>query len=319
MKKKLLIAGKILISVGLLSLLIYRLDGEEISDALLAIDISTFVAAIAVYLAIFIVAAARWNLIGKLTGASLSGWQTLRLLLAAMFFNQVLPTSIGGDAVRAWLASRQGIGLSQSASTVILDRVAGLITLFVVMAIATPFIAPRLPEQVAYWVSLAPLFALGSVAVGLALAGRIADLIDRWSWAEPLVRLLRESRALWSGREKSVFIFLLSLAIHGLNGFSLWILARGIGVELSYLEIMAFLPPVILLMTIPVSIAGWGVREGTVVALFGLIGGPTSLGLVASILWGLAAAAAAIIAGGVWLVTKSPDETIAPEAFSPQD
>ena len=71
--------------------------------------------------------------------------------------------------------------------------------------------------------------------------------------------------------------------------------ARSIGQTLSFTELFIFVPIIMTLMIIPVSISGFGVREGAFVALFGLTGIPSSVSVSLSFLWFLSTAAASLI------------------------
>ena len=81
---------------------------------------------------------------------------------------------------------------------------------------------------------------------------------------------------------------------------------------------LGLLPIVILMVLLPLSIAGWGVREGTIVALFALLGIEPASALAVSLLWGVAIAVSAVVAGAIWGLTRSkgerlPDGEMAPD------
>ena len=63
---------------------------------------------------------------------------------------------------------------------------------------------------------------------------------------------------------------------------------------------LGILPIISLVQLVPVSIAGWGVREGTVVTLFTILGIEPSLGLLVSLIWGGAIAISALLSGAIW-------------------
>ena len=67
---------------------------------------------------------------------------------------------------------------------------------------------------------------------------------------------------------------------------------------------LGILPIISLVQLVPVSIAGWGVREGTVVTLFTILGIEPSLGLLVSLIWGGAIAISAVLSGVIWFFGK---------------
>ena len=97
----------------------------------------------------------------------------------------------------------------------------------------------------------------------------------------------------------------LSLLIHLMTAAMAWSAARAVAAQLSYLDALLLVLPVMLIVTVPISIAGWGVRETALVLAFFYAGLPESDGLLVSVLIGAAMFAVGIIGGLVWLV--SPD------------
>ena len=97
-------------------------------------------------------------------------------------------------------------------------------------------------------------------------------------------------------------MLLLSLLIHLMTAAVAWSAARAVAAQLSYLDALLLVLPVMLIVTIPISIAGWGVRESALVLAFFYAGLPESDGLLVSVLMGGAMFAVGIIGGLVWLV-----------------
>jgi uncharacterized membrane protein YbhN (UPF0104 family) len=89
-----------------------------------------------------------------------------------------------------------------------------------------------------------------------------------------------------------------------------WILALELGLNINYIIVLAFLPLISLAQLIPVSIAGWGVREGAVVSLFALMGLDPSISLVVSLLWGRSIVLAAVLSGLIWIFMRSGNENL---------
>ena len=90
----------------------------------------------------------------------------------------------------------------------------------------------------------------------------------------------------------------------------MWVLALELGLNINYIIVLAFLPIISVAQLIPISIAGWGVREGTVVSLFTLMGLDPSISLVVSLLWGSSIVLAAVLSGLVWILMRSGNENL---------
>ncbi|MEJ2374264.1 MAG: lysylphosphatidylglycerol synthase domain-containing protein, partial [Pseudolabrys sp.] len=95
----------------------------------------------------------------------------------------------------------------------------------------------------------------------------------------------------------------LSFCIQFLTAFNAWCAAHAVGADLPLLYAVFLVLPVMLVAVVPISIAGWGIREGAMVAAFGYAGLPPGDGLIVSLLYGATFLTAGIIGGLVWLTT----------------
>ncbi len=79
----------------------------------------------------------------------------------------------------------------------------------------------------------------------------------------------------------------LSIVIHILSMINIFLIGRSVGLDYDFVTFTIIVPPVILLTLVPISLAGWGVREGAMIGLFTLIGADKSIVLSMSILYGI--------------------------------
>ena len=235
----------------------------------------------------------------------MSAVHIFQINFGAMFSNQILPTSIGGDLIRIELSRQRGLSVGRATRTVILDRTTGLASLMLLL-LSTGFIMRELLPPtwpVATFQLLAAIFVAGSLIIiyyGADIEKRFSRFI-RYNW---LRQLFVEANLL--GREGFItaYAILISLIIHGLSALCLWYLTLAIGVQADYFTMLGILPIISLVQLVPVSIAGWGVREGTVVTLFTILGIEPSLGLLVSLIWGGAIAISALLSGAIWFFGK---------------
>jgi uncharacterized membrane protein YbhN (UPF0104 family) len=94
----------------------------------------------------------------------------------------------------------------------------------------------------------------------------------------------------------------LLLSVLSFVGFAVivYCLARAMQLDVRLLDCILLVPPVILVTVVPISIAGWGVREGAMVVAFGFIGVPASAAFAVSVLFGLTLAAASLPGSLIW-------------------
>jgi uncharacterized membrane protein YbhN (UPF0104 family) len=87
------------------------------------------------------------------------------------------------------------------------------------------------------------------------------------------------------------------------TALSCYVLARGVGAQLTLLDAGILIPPVVLLTAVPISISGWGVREGAMVACLGLAGVPSEQALSVSLLLGAISVILGLVGGAIWLAS----------------
>ncbi|MCM0019461.1 MAG: flippase-like domain-containing protein [Tagaea sp.] len=281
------------VSAGLIAWLATRIDLDPLRDAFATLDPAWTALALAFLLAQLVLAGLRWSRIHGRLGQRLGPRDAVELAFVGQFFNQTLPSAIGGDAVRAILAAKRGLTAGQAASGVILDRGLALIVLIALMALASPV----LPAREAAWLAGVALATLAALAAGLYLAARARRFLPSWravEWAYGVAEGLRAILA----RPR---LLLVSLIVHLGVIATFWALARALDVPAGFALCVAAVPPIVLLSTLPISLAGWGVREGAAVYVFGLAGIAAADALALSVAFGVAQIAIGLPGLALWL------------------
>lgn len=245
----------------------------------------------------------RWQIIVSHCGTALTLARALHYSIIATFFNQTLPSSVGGDAIRIWLVGKHA-DWRVAAYSVFLDRVIGVTALAVLVVACLPWTLALVRDPVGRSALL--LIGFGTIAAGLIFVGFAwtrQRILQRWSLTRHIaaaaavaVKILRTPGSLAP-------LFAYSIFIHLLTVLAAWCAARSVGANLSLLYALYLVPPVVLVAVVPISIAGWGVREGAMVATFAYAGLPQSDGLIVSLLFGAGSLAVGIVGGLAWVLT----------------
>jgi hypothetical protein len=94
------------------------------------------------------------------------------------------------------------------------------------------------------------------------------------------------------------------MTIHLLTVMTVWLIAQSILAAGQPAQLLVLVPPVMLLTTLPISIAGWGLREATMMVAFGYAGLPRADGLTVSLLYGAAIFAVGVAGGLFWILSS---------------
>jgi hypothetical protein len=97
------------------------------------------------------------------------------------------------------------------------------------------------------------------------------------------------------------------LVIHFLSILAVWCIAHALTAPLDAMDSIFLVPPVMLITMVPISVAGWGVRESAMVAALSYAGIGNSQGLLVSVLFGMGSLVLGLIGGAVWIVNLRKD------------
>jgi glycosyltransferase 2 family protein len=302
MRRILLSTIKIVISAALLYLALRK---ANFSDLASRIDVASLgwlgLAIAATFLQIFI-GVLRWRIVSAECGAPLPIRQAMRYNLIGSFFNQTLPSSIGGDAVRLWLVARAGAGWRAATYSIFVDRAIGLIALAVMIVASLPWSYQLISDPYGRSALLLVDFAALAGGVGFLILGRL-----RWPWLKTwwgthhlYACAIIANRVVFS-RKHGITIAALSIFVHVLAVVIAWCVVQSISAPVGFGQTFQLIPPVMLITMLPISIAGWGVREATMGLAFGYAGLMTNEGINISLLFGAVSFIVGAFGGLVWI------------------
>lgn len=304
MRQILLLAIRVLVSLALLFLALRGINFAGIQSRLSQINLAWIALAVLVTIFQIFLGALRWREISLLCDAPLSDLQAFRYNMIGAFFNQTLPSSIGGDAMRLWLVKRTGAGWRAATYSILTDRAVGLIALAIIIVASLPW-SYRLIGDSNGRIALVfvDLVALAG-GLGFLLLGRL-----HWTWLKRWWPT-RHAHACAVVANQVIFsprsgpkIAALSLTIHILAVVIAWCAVRSIAAAGTFEQIFLLTPPIMLITMVPISIAGWGLREATMMVAFGYAGLVQADGTVVSILFGAVYFIVGALGGLVWVLS----------------
>lgn len=305
-KKAIALILKFAISIGLIWYLLHNIDLSSAWTRMLGADpvnltISGFVMSVQILISIF-----RWRAVMVAIDAVLPFWLALRIYLIGLFFNQVLPSSIGGDAVRVYKSFKAGLSIQASMHCVMLERVVTVFTLLILVTISAPFFQGHGGQSDSKWMLTFSVMMLSAGIGGIAflmVLDRIPQKFRSWRFVRALSDLASDTRRTFLSPVQTPQVLGWGILGHIAIAGSVFFIAKSINLQVTILDCMVLMPPVMLVTTLPISIAGWGVREGAMVAAFALVGVAPDDALVLSILFGMMAVVFAIPGAITWLLT----------------
>ena len=305
MNNKIVVLLKIVVSLGLISFLVSQVDFKEIINILLNVNLTMIIYAIVLLTIQVFVAATRWQFVLKCQKITLDYNNTLQILWSGLFFNQAMPSSVGGDVIRGYYLKAQGITLGRATLGVLMDRLFGMVGLVLIVLISLPLIFELVNDPIArtgiLLISLGISFALLFIFFTDKLPGNFSHLrVIRIFYS-----LSQDGRRCITKLYNGPIILVISILIHLISVFAVITIAIGIGLNVEWSGFLLIVPLTGLMMVVPISIAGWGVREGAMVVGFGYLGVTSEIALALSILYGLSMLVVALPGGVIWALKRN--------------
>lgn len=265
---------KFVISASLIAYLLSGANLGEIWAAVNSANMTLIVVSFLLHGVGYFASSYRWKLLLQAQNYDLSVGYLMRSYAVAMFFNNLLPSTIGGDGYRAYDTSRQNIPKGKAFAIVIVERFLGMFALmmFAILAfvMATGFVA----QMENLWIWSALIFGAMLVVVwGLFFRRRKITFLDKMMEVKGLhiigkfLTKVAEAFGPFKGQTKVLGWTMLISLLFQLNViFHYYLISEALGLDIGFSYFLVIIPVSILIQTLPISINGIGVREGIYVS-----------------------------------------------------
>jgi uncharacterized protein (TIRG00374 family) len=279
MKRGALLAMKVAVSLALLVYLFATSDLQALEERVRTADLLLLSGAVGCYLAMLGLATWRWQLLLEALGCVAPLRHLTASYLVATFFNNFLPSNIGGDIVRVRDGSRLTGSTTSSLAVVGIDRILGLGALWVLGALAFALAGPELRELAGARTVVLGLglvfLVLGYVFFRPGTARRVMAVtgLKRIDWLRERFEVAQAAVHSYRAQMRTMFMaFAASLALQALAVWYYLAIARALRIPLSVSAAFLMVPLCTLLQAVPISFNGWGLREGLFTLYFAQVG-----------------------------------------------
>ena len=297
-----LLASKLTVTFIILAVLALRIDTQAVFVRFHHVDPFPFAVAVLLAGAQILLGAFRWHLVIRALSASIPLPHTVKLFAIGVFFNVCLPGGIGGDAYRMWSLKRASTPLSVAVSSVLLERIYMMLALFVGMIAEYPLLLWMVGDQLVIQLSFALALAGIAAIAALPVLDRLPTHWQTWRVVRGFATFARAARCVLF---RIPFVACgMALSYLTIIAYSLMVyfISLCIGVDVSISDCILLIPPTIIIMLLPVTVAGWGLREAAMVLVLGAVGVAPDAALALSVMTGLIAMATGLPGGILWLL-----------------
>jgi hypothetical protein len=200
--------------------------------------------------------------------------------------------------------ARGGAGWRAATYSIFVDRAIGLIALAIIIVASLPWSYDLIRDPDGRSALLLIDFAALAAGLGFLVLGKLPWpwLRNWWGTRDVYACAVVANRVIFS-RQRGPKLAAYSIAVHVLTVAIAWCVAQAIAAPVLFSQAFQLVPPVMLITMLPISIAGWGIREATMGLAFGYAGLATSEGVNVSLLFGAVYFIVGAIGGLIWILS----------------
>lgn len=287
---------RLAVAIALTALILWKANPASVVAVAVRADVRWILLAIALVVVDRTLMAYRWLVLlcPIETTARPPFAAVMRVFFVSTFLGTFLPASVGGDAVRAYGLAQLNVPTAPAVASVLMDRLLGVLSIAIVGVIGL-LLAPSQGDLIATWaVAVSLIAAAGACAVGAAIvfSDRAATVAQRIALRLPVAfarriaaELTSATRAYARFHTELLNVLAGSVGVQILRVLQAWCLGRALGIDASVVTYFAFVPLILLVMLLPVSINGIGTSQAAFVWFFGRAGVPSADAFALSVLF----------------------------------
>jgi len=291
-------------------ILIYKTSIKDILAVLKHLDLFWLLLSFSLHSLGLLISAIRWQILIQAQGDSVPMIFLAKSYLVGTFFNNFLPTRFGGDVVRIWDGSRYSQSILKSSAIVLVERLTGIIVLLGFAFISSLFRLDMTGKVPVIWVSLIiSFFGLTSIAAFfMPYTTRIINIIpDKGILAKVKQKILEFRGIVFKYKKKKqqllkAFFWAFLLQVNVILHY--FLIGKALHLNISLLDYFIFIPIVLLILIIPITINGLGLREGSYIEIFKFYGIPANVAFSFSLIDVVFGIILGIVGGIIYVTRK---------------
>lgn len=270
--------AKLVLSIALMAFVVSRIPRENLVASLSSARSDYLMLAALVFIGSNVLASFQWQRLLRAASIRIPFWKVCSYYHVGLFFNNFLPGNVGGDIARVLDAARYGPDRATAAATVVMDRLIATVALVGLSLVTTLPAVDRFHLGLVY-AALVVTFVVSVAALWVVLHPTLLPRLEPALRSLGLGRLgpiLSDFVARLSGFRHRRGLLISLIAVAAVVQLSrVWVhvqVANALGLRIPFTYFLLFVPLLAVIVSLPISFNGIGVREGAGVALFGLVG-----------------------------------------------
>ena len=318
LRYNLIFAGKVFLSAALLYLCLYIIDLEQLYFALRLLDPKHLVLLVLLFWGSIMIGAFRSLIFFRGMGISLTYFLYAKLYFIGYFFNNFIPSGVGGDVMRGWIAGKRSGKLTESYSAILAERLSGLLATISIALISLIFV--KSPLWI--YISIGGFFIFLSIVIIVLLTPGLTKIVrkilrpfpfglaDKVGDFSAQVSSYRTQPAIMIGGFLMSSFYQLSII------FTVWVASLNVNAGISFPQMCVIAPVVWTISMIPATPNAMGIRELAFAGLFPIYGGDEETGLIVSLSFFFVSIMSGLLGGLVFGIENMLGKKRGPDGIS---
>ena len=294
LRRWLIACTQIVISISLFVWFFFNIDLQNTLQLVAGTNTLALIFCIISLAVLVIPAAIRWRwFVGKLMPDGVAPpdlGMAIRINTVNVALNQFLPSTLGGDLYRVIIAKSFGLSLLRSTGATVVDRLSAFVILIVISG----------PALIITLLSLGRIVWPSQLTIWLTLAAVIGLFLLFWVFIQKFTLTVASTfsqfQYFWHANGLISRVVFTSLIIQSVTLAVMIVTAKILGIEIGAFSLFGIMAASLLASRLPISVAGWGVREGVLVSFLSAYGVAAEKAFATSVIYGITELAAAMLA-----------------------
>lgn len=301
---------KLVVTVGLIGWILTKVDWVEFWNHLVSFQWWVIAVVMLIWAVALLVSVIKWQQLLRVHGLHYPLGLLHRWYFISYFLSQFLPSIIGGDAFRIYKTLQNGKHRACAVLPVFVERASGLLALLILGAVSA-LVDWRMTGNVfSFWATVGSAAGAGAGVLGLLIVGgfRLDRKLVAWKKCPGPVRSLHEHSADYFTHPQQIIVAaVISFVFHAMRVMVYWLFLFGLGYETSFFAVAVVTAATTVIGMLPISLGGYGLVDGSFMALMAFYGVPTEVGLTVMLMTRVTSLPVAIVGGVLYSLEKSGD------------
>jgi len=296
------------VGIAIFVYLVYSIGVGDIAGTLATINPVLFAISLSIFVPRIIISTRRWQLVARRQGIDVDLATLIKINLIGLFYGTVTPLWVGDWIRMPYLREESTAPLGTCASNVIIDQMMEFVALFVLALAGSVVLLPRYPL---FFVAFSALLVVVVAVVlyfreknrSMRLLRLVSGVLIPERYREPVFREFHAFYGRLPGVSSLVVPFILGFVSYVLFFVQIYLVALSFDVSVPLADFVLIYPVAVLIGLIPVTVSGFGTREGVLITLLGIYGVAREVAVAVSLSGYVVTLLIPAIVGGVFSVT----------------